>query len=231
MTDVTELWPLHLGAVRHENIPVPGYLLRLRDGRHVLVDTGCARSVMHDPESHFVVGEDEHIVGKLATLGLRPADVQTVVVSHLDPDHAGANDEFPHAEFVVQRAQLAHARSSKLFRYEWYREHWDGLRYREVDGDTDLVPGVRLLECGGHVPGHQAVLVELPETGLVLLAGDAWMRGTEAETRPMTPFDDDEAATRRSQRRLADLAERLGVALVVHNHDAEQWAQLRPSYR
>ena len=163
---------------------------------------------------------------------MRAEDVATVVVSHLDPDHAGANDEFPHAELVVQRAQLEHARSSKLFRYEWYRDRWDDprLRYREVDGDTELLPGVRLIECGGHVPGHQAVLVELPQTGLVLLAGDAWMRGTEAETRPMTPFDVDEAATRRSQRRLADLAEELGVALVIHNHDAEQWASLRDSY-
>jgi N-acyl homoserine lactone hydrolase len=33
--------------------------------------------------------------------------------------------------------------------------------------------GLRAIECGGHVPGHQAVLAQLPRTGPVLLAGDA----------------------------------------------------------
>ncbi|GAA2394874.1 N-acyl homoserine lactonase family protein [Dactylosporangium salmoneum] len=233
MTDVVELIPLETGRVREVGVPIPVYLLRLTGGRHALVDTGCARAVIGDPESHFVLTEEEHVVGRLRALGLSPADIGTVVVSHFDPDHAGANDEFPGAEFVVQRAQYEHARTSGLYRYEWFRGQWDDprLRYRLVDGDTELLPGVTLLECGGHVPGHQAVLVRLPETGTVLLAGDAWARGTEAQTRPMSPFDLDEGETRKAQRRLMDLARRLPVDLVVHNHDAEQWASLRPSYR
>ena len=203
-----ELFVLHFGTVREVGLPIPGYLLRLRDGRHVLVDTGCARSVVDDPAAHFVVAEADYVTGRLAGLGLAPADVSTVVISHFDPDHSGAGDEFPHAEHVVQRAQYEHARTSGLHRYEWFRAHWDDprLRYRLVDGDTELLPGLTLIECGGHVPGHQAVLVELPETGRVLLAGDAWARGTEAEERAMSPFDLDEAATRRAQRRLQDLA-------------------------
>lgn len=233
MTDVLELVPLEIGRVREVGVPIPVYLIRLSGGRHVLVDTGCARAVIGDPEAHFVLTEDEHIVGRLRALGLTPQDIGTVVVSHFDPDHAGANDEFPGAEFVVQRAQYHHARTSGLYRYEWFRPQWDDpqLRYRLLDGDTELVPGLTLLECGGHVPGHQAVLVELPQTGLVLLAGDAWARGTEPETRTMSPFDLDEAATRAAQRRLMDLARDRRVALVVHNHDAGQWASLRPAYR
>ena len=109
------------------------------------------------------------------------------------------------------------------------RPHWDRpeLRYRLVDGDVDLLPGVRLVECGGHVPGHQAVVVTLPKTGAILLAGDAWMRGTDAGTRPMTPFDHDEAGTRRSQAALQRLASEIPARLVIHNHDVEQWADLR----
>jgi N-acyl homoserine lactone hydrolase len=232
-TAVEALIPLELGTVREVGLPIPAYLLRLRDGGHVLVDTGCPRAAIGDPESHFLVTEDSHITGRLAALGLRPQDVGTVIVSHLDPDHAGANDEFPHAAFVVQGEQLDHARGSGLYRYEWMREHWDAgpLRYRRIEGDTELLPGLRLIACGGHVPGHQAVLVELPETGPVLLAGDAWARGTEPDTRPMSPFDLDEPAVRASQRRLMDVTEERGVALVIHNHDAGQWAGLQPLYR
>jgi N-acyl homoserine lactone hydrolase len=49
------------------------------------------------------------------------------------------------------------------------------------------------------------------------------MRGTDPATRPMTPFDLDEAATRRAQRRLMEVE----ADLVIHNHDLEQWAVLR----
>jgi N-acyl homoserine lactone hydrolase len=42
-----------------------------------------------------------------------------------------------------------------------------------VDGDTELLPGLTLLETSGHTPGHQSVLVRLPQTGPVLLAIDA----------------------------------------------------------
>jgi N-acyl homoserine lactone hydrolase len=221
-----ELFILALGTVRGVGVPIPGYLLRLGDGRHLLVDTGCPR----EPLEAF---EPVHVLDRLAALGLAAGDIDTVVVSHLDPDHAGANDAFPAAEFVVQRAQWEHARSSGLHRYEWMRPHWDfpGMRLRLVDGDLALLPGVTLLECGGHVPGHQAVLIDLPQTGAVLLAGDAWMRDTDPQTRPMTPFDLDEPATRRSQRRLMDVAAAHDVRLVIHNHDREQWPTLRPSYR
>lgn len=227
MNGVSSLRLMEVGTVRDNGVPVPAFLITLADGRRLLVDTGPPAAMIGDPQAPFVVTEDSHVLGRLARLGLRPADIDLVVVSHLDPDHAGANDAFPDAEFVVQRAQHVHATTSGLLRYEWLRAHWDGLRYRMVEGDVELAPGVRLIECGGHVPGHQAVLVDLPDTGRVLLAGDAWLRGSEPETRPLSQFDLDGPATRASQRKLTDLADRLDVTLVVHNHDADQWRDLR----
>ncbi|MFL6120452.1 N-acyl homoserine lactonase family protein [Actinophytocola sp.] len=224
MSIVRSLHLLEVATVRDNGVPVPVFLIHLADGRWWLVDTGCPADMIGDPDAPFVVTGESHVLGRLDRLGLGPADIDTVIVSHLDPDHCGANDEFPHARFVVQRAQHEHATRSGLPRYEWLRSHWDLPNPRLVDGDTRLVPGVTLVECSGHVPGHQAVLVELPDTGPVLLAGDAWMRGTDPETRPLTQHDLDEPAVRASQRKLMDIE---GVALVVHNHDTEQWRTLR----
>jgi len=55
------------------------------------------------------------------------------------------------------------------------RPQWDQPieRIRLVDGDTELLPGLELIETSGHVPGHQSVLVRLPKTGAVLLTIDA----------------------------------------------------------
>ena len=224
MSMVRSLYLFEVATVRDNGVPIPVFLLNLADGRWWLVDTGCPAAMIGDPDAPFAVTEESHVLGRLDRLGLGPGDVDTVIVSHLDPDHSGANDEFPHAEFVVQRAQYEHATRSGLLRYEWLRSHWDMPDPRLVDGDTELVSGVTLIECGGHVPGHQAVLVELPDTGPVLLAGDAWMRDTDPATRPLTKHDLDGPATRASQRKLMDLT---GIALVVHNHDIDQWRTLR----
>jgi N-acyl homoserine lactone hydrolase len=80
------------------------------------------------------------------------------------------------------------------------------------------------------VPGHQSVLVRLPETGPVLLAIDAIPRSLgehTPETRPTSPADADEHATRVTTRKLLDLAQREGVALIIYGHDAEQWRTLK----
>jgi N-acyl homoserine lactone hydrolase len=228
MTVVRELWLLEVATVRDNGVPVPVFLVGLRDGRWWLVDTGCPADMIGVADAPFAVTAESHISGQLARLGV--LDIDTVIVSHLDPDHAGAHDAFPNARFVIQRAQHRHATSSGLLRYEWMRQHWDASRWELVDGDTELTPGITLIECGGHVPGHQAVLLELPDTGAVLLAGDAWMRDTDPATRPITQHDLDEPEVRASQRKLMTLAEQRNVRLVVHNHDLEQWRTLERRY-
>jgi N-acyl homoserine lactone hydrolase len=116
------------------------------------------------------------------------------------------------------------------------RAHWDhpGLRYRLIDGDTTLVPGVELVESSGHVPGHQSVLVRLPQTGPVLLAIDAVTQARQfvPERRELGPHDMDAAGVRASTRKLIELARREGAALVIFGHDAEQWPTLKkaPEY-
>jgi N-acyl homoserine lactone hydrolase len=104
------------------------------------------------------------------------------------------------------------------------------VRFREVDGDVEILPGVHLLETSGHVGGHQSILVRLPKTGAVLLPIDAMAREhlDGPEQRVAGPFDEDEQELRRSTRKLVDLAAR-EHALIVFAHDAEQWPTLRHS--
>ena len=158
--------------------PVPGYLIQTDDGKNILVDTGFGEDVVGaykqpDPEVRWHVDEEDYVVNRLAAIGLTPKDIDYLVATHLDVDHAGAHDLFPDAEIVVQKEHLETARQHP--RFDSTRAHWDapGLTYRTVEGDTELAPGVELIESGGHVPGHQAVLVRLPETGPVLLTIDA----------------------------------------------------------
>ncbi len=158
----------------------------------------------------------------------------SLICTHFDVDHAGYHDAFPNAELVVQRAHYELARSGHP-RFAPARAHWDhpALRYRLVDGDTELMPGVTLLETSGHTSGHQSVLVRLPQTGPVLLAIDAVvLQRLFTPERKAWPLDENEEQLRASTLKLLDLVEREHVALVIFGHDAEQWRTLKtaPAY-
>jgi N-acyl homoserine lactone hydrolase len=214
--------------------PFPGYLIQTDDGKNVLVDSGFPEDFYRNPDARpdADLNEANWVVNRLAEIGLKPQDIDYVISTHLDVDHAGSHDAFPNAEFVVQQEHLDAAR--EMQRFQRIRPHWDNpnLHYRTVNGDTELLPGIELIESSGHVPGHQSVLVRLSESGPVLLAIDAIPRdftGFTPETRPTGSYDNDADETRRSTRKLVDLAEAEGVTLIIRGHDAEQWRQLRKS--
>lgn len=228
---------LSYGSNMQTGTPYPGYLIQTDVGENLLVDTGFPPEVTGAYRTSGAgpqVDEADFVLNRLAALGLTPDEITTLIATHLDGDHAGNHDRFPHATIIVQRAHLAAARS--LDRFQRTRAHWDapGLKYREVDGDTEIAPGVMVIESSGHVPGHQSVLVRLPQTGPVLLAIDAIPRmdQRDPETRAIGPNDMDEAGTRASTRKLMALAAREGVTLIIHGHDADQWATLKqaPDY-
>jgi N-acyl homoserine lactone hydrolase len=228
-----KLYLMRLARIRGLDAPVPGYLIQTDDGVNVLVDTGTPKpppGAPENPENPFLMGEDDYVVNQLARIGVAPEDVRYLVCTHFDGDHAGNHEAFTSAELVVQRSHYQAAKGG-LERVQPLRAHWDapGLRYTEVDGDTELLPGIELIESSGHVPGHQAVLVRLPETGPVVLAIDAIPNAAllDPDTRLITEYDMDEAGVRASTRKLVELAKREDATMIVYGHDPAQWATLR----
>jgi N-acyl homoserine lactone hydrolase len=86
------------------------------------------------------------------------------------------------------------------------------------------------LETSGHAPGHQSVLVRLPQSGVVLLAIDAVvMQRLFTMKRKAWPTDDNEEQLLASTRKLLDLVAREQVQLIVFGHDGQQWKGLKKS--
>lgn len=220
-------------GVTHDGNPIPGYLIITADQRHILVDTGFPASEGGAAAAPDFVKPEDHVLQHLAGIDLTPDDIEIVICTHFDPDHAGANELFTSAELIVQRRHDEFVRSTPVDRFEVYRPSWDypGLRYRLVDGDTVIAPGVEVIDTSGHVPGHQSVLVRLPETGPVLLAIDALHHDPATPYEPGA-FDMSPTDTAASIEKLKVLIEREGVTLTVFGHNGEQWATLRhaPEY-
>jgi N-acyl homoserine lactone hydrolase len=107
----------------------------------------------------------------LGAAGINPAEVTALANCHLHADHAGQNARFPGIPIYVQPAewQVAHGPDEYTI-LDWI--DFDGADYRQVEGDHEPVPGLRLFATPGHSPGHQSLVVELPG-GPLLLAGQA----------------------------------------------------------
>lgn len=163
-------------------VPIPVWLLEGTE-QTILVDTGLGdlEEIMTLMSTYGVDmlatrGPDQDIVAGLAAHGVRPEDVDIVVLSHLHFDHVGNNHLFPNATFVVQREEVPQGLTPppyNQFAYAEYSHHIADVRdrIRMVDGDTELEPGVKLVKIGGHTPGTMVVVVTT-DLGRVCLAGD-----------------------------------------------------------
>ncbi len=244
------LYLMQVGSMPQYQIPIVCYLVQTGDGKHILIDSGLPE-MMPEGESEFENGQD--VIEQLASIGLKPDDIETVISTHYDIDHAGRHAAFTKAHYVVQRVHHVDAASNPRFAAN--RPQWDQPmeRIRLVDGDTELLPGLELIETSGHVPGHQSVLVRLPKTGAIsghvpghqsvlvrlpktgaiLLPIDAVPFG-EGFTRDEQDdgSNPDAEAIRASTMKLLDLVEREHIGLVIFGHDKEQWEGLKklPEY-
>lgn len=219
------LYLMQVGDMPEYEIPIVCYLVQTDDGRNILIDSGLPEQIPEEG-SDFANGQD--VIAQLAGIGLTPDDIDTVISTHYDLDHAGRHAAFARAQYVVQRAHHADAATNP--RFAALRPQWDQPleRIRLVDGDTELLPGLELIETSGHVPGHQSVLVRLPKTGTVLLPIDAVPFGAGFTREEQDDGSDpDAAAIRASTIKLLDLVEREQIGLVIFGHDKDQWANLK----
>ncbi len=171
------LWERRIPADSRNRIPLAlRCLLVEHDAGLVLIDTGLGNK--EDPKFMDIYGvENAGAYGRtkledaLAELGHRPDDVRWVVNTHLHFDHAGGNTwrdpagsvrlAFPRATYVVQRGEVEFARRrNERIQASYLPHNFEPVEFTLIDGEAEVLPGVRCLPTPGHVPYHQSVLLE-----------------------------------------------------------------------
>jgi glyoxylase-like metal-dependent hydrolase (beta-lactamase superfamily II) len=157
----------------------------------------------------------------LAAVGIEPAEVDTVVLTHLHTDHIGwavVNEEavttsgdgpstdlsafFPNAEYLIQRAECdAVDKLNPQLRETLIDPLRASAQLRLLDGDAPLRAG-RVVSTPGHTPGHQSVLVEGGRES-VLITGDLLVHAIQALYPELAyVYETDPETARRSRQRL-----------------------------
>ena len=224
--------------------PVCAYLLDTAAG-WVLLDTGLNPANGRDLErmherflrhgmSAPVVKPMHSLDTQLAELGMGFADIGHVILSHLHYDHGGNLRHFPHARISIQRREHVHAFSTAAGSAYFLDEYADPrLQWDIHDGDWEAMPGLRLLHTPGHTSGHQSAVIDLPESGTLILPFDAadLLENWEHEILPGECGD--EAAALHSIRRLKEIERQCQATLLLfHDPVAIQTMTLAPaSYR
>ena len=189
------------------------YAIRYGDGPVTLVDAGIGPAGALAADWAPVPGR---LPAELAAAGIDPADVETIVLTHLHDDHIGwavpAVTPFPDARVVAQRADVE-AFADRPQEDVLLRPLRDSGRLQVLDGDAEIGPGVRVIATPGHTPGHQSVLVSAGDDE-VLIAGDLLVSAVQL-IRPEVAYGYDMDAERARTTRRAVL-ERHGELAVSH---------------
>lgn len=245
-------------------------LIETDDAGLVLVDTGFGTRDVAHPErrlspffitlNNIQLREQETAAAQVRALGFDPADVRHIIVTHLDFDHAGGIEDFPHAAVHVtaREREVAEERKGGAFvgsrRYrpqQWDEvgdwrlyplgggEEWFGFdAVRDLDG---LPPEILLIPLAGHTWGHAGVAIREPG-GWMLHAGDAYFyRGEVGAAEYACPpllrgyqriMEVDRQARLSNQRRLRQLSlDHAGEVRMFCAHDSVEFDLLAAPLR
>lgn len=170
-----------LGGDAHD-VPMPldyyVWLIRSRE-RCWLLDTGF------DAATGLARGRQllRPVEQGLRAVGVDPATIGDVIISHMHYDHAGNHDLFPQARYHVQDEEMAFC-TGRAMCHDVMRAPFEAADVKAMvgrlfsgrvvfhEGQSELAPGLTLHRVGGHTRGLQVVRVRTAR-GWVVLASDA----------------------------------------------------------
>ena len=201
------------------------YLIRNGD-RYLLWDTGVDGNLVGKGPDENGNSIDVTITAQLDRIGLKPADIDYVGISHIHLDHTGQVASFPDATLLIGEGDWKIANGWPPARQRFL--HWieGGGKSEPLKKDKDVFGDgrVTVLAMPGHTPGHQSLLVRLA-SGPVLISGDQYHFTQNRKVGGVPSFNMDRAATLASHDRFEKLAANLQAKVIIQ-HEPDDVAKL-----
>lgn len=169
------------------------------------------------------------LVAQLKELGLTPDDIRYVALSHTHFDHTGNASLFPHAMWLMQRAEYQYIQQKPLSSavadntFQIIR----GFHKTLLDGDYDVFGDgtVKILSTPGHTPGHESLEVLLPHQGVIILSGDLYHTRKSYQLRLIPVFNSSRVDTLASMAQIDNILHNTHGRLIIQ-HDPNDFAAL-----
>lgn len=181
------LWSKRFPCAADNSIPMQAYpLLVVTPSHRILIDTGLGEKLNEKQRRNFQLYEEWALDGELAALDFTMDDIDIVILTHMDWDHASGGTRFaagpageaaddaadardivptfPRARYIVQKDEWEAALNpTSRTRHGYWSENWRPLLeaglVETVDDDAEIVSGVYVHKTGGHTHGHQIVRI------------------------------------------------------------------------
>ena len=239
-----ELWRLHCGefvikqygAFFSDTFQYPAgpkdivgscYLIR-HGNRYLLWDTGLTDALIGTgfENAGQKISVKRSLVDQLAQIGVKPAQIELIGISHWHFDHTGQAPRFPQATLMMGKGDLDLLRGTPSPDEDSTKSlaHWltGGGKVEALTADKDVFGDGRvvMLKLPGHTPGHYALLVRLA-SGNVLLSGDQYHFTEQVKNRGVPPFNHDRSDTLASMDRFDRIAANLKAKVIIQHEPAD----------
>jgi glyoxylase-like metal-dependent hydrolase (beta-lactamase superfamily II) len=196
----------------------------------LLWDTGYPDAIADKPLVNPIgtATRAKTLAAQLTEVGVKPADVKYVAVSHTHGDHVGNVDMFPASTLLIQKPEVDFAfAAGKEPPFKADRPT------RKLEGDLDVFGdgSITILSTPGHTPGHQSLLVHLPKTGWIVLSGDAAHFKDNWDNKRVPSMNTSADQTQASYKKIADvLADKKAELWINHDKPQSQTQKHAPQF-
>jgi N-acyl homoserine lactone hydrolase len=213
-------------------LPTPCYLIK--HGKDWLLwDTGNGDKLATVPGGLTKFGGrftvKRTLASQLAQLGLKPADIRFVALSHVHQDHTGNIGLFPKSTFLISSVELAWARGKPTpFGVDAAAiAPLTQSRVEASDADLDVFGdgSVEILRAPGHTPGSRMLLLKLAKSGSVMISGDLFHTRLNYEKQLVPSVNVSRADTLASIQRFNQIVANTHARVVIQ-HDLTDFSSM-----
>ena len=166
-------------------IPIYAFYLKGSD-KNILVDTGLEQFIVPEEVGKTYGFEVTTFEDALASIELKPEDIDVIIHTHLHNDHCENDYKCPRARVYVQKAEMDFLRDPHPVDHRFFPDILDGVDVIEVEGNTNLFDGIDVIFSPGHTVGTQSIAVNTSK-GKAIITGFCCNDKNFPETGPAVP--------------------------------------------
>ena len=228
----------HLTAEHKVRFNLASYVLR-SEGRTILVDTGMGARPVDAPETPW--GD---LLADFAAKGLRPEEVDLVVMTHLHRDHVGWNltprpedggrfiPTFPKARYWLSRKDWQASQDPEIMRARFPNAATTFWPLAELgvaefmEGETALTSELTAFPTPGHTPGHMSLRITSQGQQAIILGDAIHSQAQVQETHWVSRADMDPEQTRQTRRALMEQLEQADILGIIGHFPAPGFGKI-----